>query len=29
MIESYWGVRDSDQDISHYGGKGMLWGVRR
>lgn len=29
MIDSYWVVRDSDQDISHYGVKGMRWGVRR
>ena len=29
MIDSYWVVRDSDQDIAHYGVKGMKWGVRR
>lgn len=29
MIDSYWVVRDSDQDICHYGVKGMKWGVRR
>lgn len=29
MIDSYWVVRDSDQDIVHYGVKGMKWGVRR
>lgn len=29
MIDSYWVVRDSDQDITHYGVKGMKWGVRR
>lgn len=29
MIDSYWVVRDFDQDIAHYGVKGMKWGVRR
>ena len=29
MINSYWVIPDSVDDIAHYGVKGMKWGVRR
>lgn len=29
MMDSYWVVPDDPSDISHYGVKGMKWGVRR
>lgn len=29
MSDSYWFVPENDSDISHYGVKGMKWGVRR
>ena len=29
MIDSYWVVPDDPSDISHYGVKGMKWGVRK
>lgn len=28
-MDSYWVIPDNDSDISHYGVKGMKWGVRR
>ena len=29
MSDSYWVVPDDSYDISHYGVKGMKWGVRK
>lgn len=29
MIDSYWAIPENDDDISHYGVKGMKWGVRK
>lgn len=29
MSDSYWVVPENESDISHYGVKGMKWGVRR
>lgn len=28
-MDSYWVIPEDDSDISHYGVKGMRWGVRR
>ena len=28
-MDSYWVVPDDPSDISHYGVKGMKWGVRK
>ena len=29
MYDSYWSVPEDLSDISHYGVKGMKWGVRK